>query len=93
MKIEESIINQIKNVYRFSAFKERSEEVLLKTFRTPIHDSNTLLAVLDMDGIKIERVDDYHDKLILIYDNYRVEALATWSISHDKYILHDLKVM
>ena len=84
MKIGESIVNSINNGFRNCKFSGRDAENIKNTLNIPVHGSDTIHLIPHVPEVKVENVDDLHDKLSLLYDDYKVEGVVTWRKSQNE---------
>lgn len=84
MKIGESIVSSINKGFRNCKFSGRDAESIKNTLNILVHDSNTIHFMPCVPEVKVEKVDDLHDKLSLLYDDYKVEGVVTWRKSQNE---------
>lgn len=80
MKISQSFKQAINNAFVYVVFVSRDADTILKMFESNIHGSNFKF-LPPIDNVIVESIDDTHDKLTLIYDDYSVEGVVTWKPS------------
>lgn len=78
MSIAEAFKQAIKNAFFHSVFLKRDKEFILKTLNTKIHGSANVSIMPPISSIEVERVDDTHDKVTFIYDDYTFVGIITW---------------
>ena len=80
MKISDSFKVAINNTFKHTVFWKRDEETFLKTFNIKVKGSDNMAMLPPIDNVGIEKIDETHDKLTLIYDDYNVDGIVTWRI-------------
>lgn len=78
MSIAEAFNQSIKNAFIHSIFLKRDKEFILKTLNTKVHGSANVSIVPPITSIEVERVDDTHDKVTFVYDDYTFVGVITW---------------
>lgn len=78
MSIAEAFKQAIKNAFIHSVFLKRDKEFILKTLSTKIHGSVNVSIMPPISSIEVERVDDTHDKVTFIYNDYTFVGIITW---------------
>lgn len=84
MKIGESIANSINNGFRDCKFSGKDAESIKNTLNILVHGSDTIHFMPCVPEVKVESIDDLHDKLSLLYDDYKVEGVVTWRKSQNE---------
>lgn len=77
MTIRESFRRHITNTFVHTVFTERTPEVIFKTLQTKVKGSDTIL-VMEIDEILVEKIDETHDKVIIVFDDMEIEGVFTW---------------
>lgn len=78
MTIKNAFKQAIKNAFIHSIFLKRDKETILNTLNTKVHGSNNVSIMPHIPSIEVERVDDTHDKVTFIYDDYSFVGIITW---------------
>lgn len=83
MTIGDSFKAAINNAFVYTIFRGRKSEVILKTLKTKIHGANTCI-LPPMQGFKVERIDETHDKVTFAFDDYHFDGIITWKPCADQ---------
>ena len=86
MKISESIKRAINNAFVNTIFPNREEKAIHSTLKTKVHGSDNVGIIPTIPNIKVETIDETHDKLTLIYEDYRIEGVVTWRPTKSSYV-------
>jgi len=86
MKVNEAIVNSINIGFKNCVFMSRDEECVKNTLNVLVKGSDNVHFVPCVPEIKVEKIDDLHDKLSLLYDDYKVEGVVTWRESKEHYV-------
>lgn len=78
MTIKNAFKQAIKNAFIHSIFLKRDKETILNTLNTKVHGSNNVSIMPHIPSIEVEKVDDTHDKVTFIYDDYSFVGIITW---------------
>lgn len=78
MTISNSVKASINKAFVGIVFFGRDVETLLKTFNTKVRGSDNVSIILPIDRLEVETIDETHDKVVIIYDDYKVEGVITW---------------
>jgi hypothetical protein len=78
-------INSLRDGFKHCVFLNRNPKVIEGIFSTNISDPKIHVLASRPKSVKVETIDDLHDKLSLLYDNVdeNVEATITWRKSSD----------
>ena len=78
-------INSIKDGFLHCVFLNRNPRAIEGIFTRTINDPKIHVLASRPKSVKVETIDDLHDKLSLLYDNAdeNVEATITWQQSSD----------
>lgn len=77
MTIREAYIEAINANFRHICVKRDSKEIY-EAFNVKIKGSDNMHVFPNVPMIKLETIDDLHDKLSLCYDDFKVEGVVTW---------------
>lgn len=80
MTIGESFKEKIKSAFIHTTIRERSYDCVLKTIKGTAYGSDTFSILPPIQGFKMEKIDDTHDKLIFRYDDYTFEVFVSWKL-------------
>lgn len=85
MTIVESYKEQISKAFQFILFKKRNIEYLYEMLSASIHGTNfSLLPPLPpISNVKVEEIDEEHDKLSLCFDDITISGVITWKKTND----------
>lgn len=86
MKVNEAIVNSINTGFQNCVFMSRDSECIKNTLNVKIKGSDNVHFIPCVPEIKVEKIDDLHDKLSLLYDDYKVEGVVTWRESKEHYV-------
>ena len=78
MTIRESFRRHITNAFVHTVFTDKTPEVILKTLQTKVKGSDTITLVMEIDEILVEKIDETHDKVIIVFDDMEIEGVFTW---------------
>lgn len=78
MTIGNSFKKAINNAFMHVVFKGRDKETILKTLATKVHGSGNVSIIPSVECIKVERLDDLHDKVTIGFDDYEIQGVITW---------------
>lgn len=78
MSIAEAFKQTIKNAFIHSIFLKRDKEFIIKTLNTKVHGSNNVSIIPPIQKVEVEKIDDTHDKVTFIYDDYTFVGVITW---------------
>ena len=80
MTIAEAFKQAIKNAFIHTVFLKRDKEFIIKTFNTKVHGSNNVSVIPYIQNIEVEKIDDTHDKVTFVYDDYTFVGVITWKL-------------
>lgn len=86
MKVNEAITNSINIGFKNCVFMSRDAECVKNTLNVLVKGSDTIHFMPCVPEVKVEKIDDLHDKLSLLYDDYKVEGVVTWRESKEHYV-------
>ena len=86
MKVNEAIANSINIGFKNCVFMSRDAECVKNTLNVLVKGSDTVHFMPCVPEVKVENIDDLHDKLSLLYDDYKVEGVVTWRESKEHYV-------
>lgn len=86
MKINEAIVNSINVGFKNCVFMSRDAECMRNTLNVLVKGSDNVHFIPCVPEVKVEKIDDLHDKLSLLYDDYKVEGVVTWRASKEHYV-------
>ena len=78
MSIAEAFKQSINNAFIHTIFLYLDKWSILKTFNVKVHGSANVTIIPPIQNIKIERIDETHDKVTFIYDDYTFVGVITW---------------
>lgn len=78
MSIAESYKCSINNSFRNVVFMKRDEDVVLKTLCAKAHGSETITIIPPIQGFKLEKMDETHDRASFGFDDYSFVGTITW---------------
>ena len=81
MKISDSYKIAINRAFVHTIFLKRDNDVVLKTLNTLVHGSDNLSIIPPIQDVKVETIDDGHDKVTFYFDDYSFEGIITWKKS------------
>ena len=81
MTIGQSIKIAINAAFANTTFRGRDAITIRNTLNTKVHGSNNMLVMIPVPDVKVEKLDDMHDKITLIYDDMQIEGVITWGAS------------
>lgn len=62
----------------------RNEESVFAALNTNVKDSENMVVLPKVEKIELTKIDDLHDKLTLIWADYKTEGIMTWRPSTNK---------
>ena len=80
MKISDSYKIAINNAFRHSVFLKRDEDVVLRTLRTKVHGSANVSIIPPIQGFKMVKIDETHDRVAFEFEDYSFEGIITWKL-------------
>ena len=81
MTIVQSVKIAINAAFADAIFQGRDANTIRNTLNTKVHGSNNMLIMIPVPDVKVEKLDDMHDKITLIYDDAQIEGVVTWRAS------------
>ena len=81
MTIGQSVKIAINAAFADAIFQGRDASTIRNTLNTKVHGSNNMLIMIPVPDVKVEKLDDMHDKITLIYDDAQIEGVVTWRAS------------
>ena len=81
MTIGQSIKIAINAAFVNTTFRGRDAITIRNTLNTKVHGSDNMLVIMPVPDVKVEKLDDTHDKITLIYDDVQIEGVITWIAS------------
>jgi hypothetical protein len=78
MNIGESYKISINKVFKNTIFKGRGHKDILETLATKVHGSDNVTIIPPFQFLKVEAVDDTHDSVSIIFDDYSIDGIITW---------------
>ena len=85
-KIGDTIVDAINRNFVHNIFMSRDAECIKNTLNIKVKGSDSIHMMPYVPEVKVERIDDLHDKLSLLYDDYKVEGVVTWRESKEHYV-------
>ena len=78
-------INSLRDGFQHCVFLNRNPKTIEGIFSSKINDPKIHVLASRPKSVKVETIDDLHDKLSLLYDDVdeNVEATITWRVSSD----------
>ena len=73
------IITEFNNGFGNTHFVRKSPDIIERVFTEKINEHMNI----HVKSVKVTPVDDLHDKLSLLWDDYKVEGTITWKQSQD----------
>ena len=86
MKISEAVINSINIGFKNCEFMSRDENCIKNTLNVLVKGSDNVHFIPCVPEVKVENIDNLHDKLSLLYDDYKVEGVVTWRKYKEHYV-------
>ena len=62
----------------------RSADEVRNALNTKVKGSENMVVLPQIDKVELATIDDLHDKLLLSWDDYKVEGVVTWKPSANK---------
>ena len=84
-KIGDSFKEAINNAFKFTRFYKRDKQTMLDTLKTKNRGSDTMSILPPIYEIAYEFLDETHDRLVLLYEDYKVDGVVTWVPSNGNY--------
>lgn len=84
MTIAESYKQVINNAFANTIFLKRDNNVILKTLLSKVRGSDSISIIPPTQKVKIENIDDTHDRVTFEFDDYAFDGVITWKIRNDK---------
>lgn len=78
MTIAESVKQAITTAFKNIVFKERSQKYISDTLNAKVAGSANVSIMLPMPDVKVEKLDETHDKVTICYDDANIEGIITW---------------
>ena len=63
---------------------ERSADGIANALNINVRGSENMSALPNVEGVKLEKIDEIHDKLTLLWADYKVEGVVSWKPSANK---------
>lgn len=76
--IREIILDKILNVFLHVVFVSRDKEYILKTLNQKHKDSTSFNLSIPVPDIIVTKIDETHDKWVLLYADMPIECEVTW---------------
>ena len=86
MTIAERDIKQINKAFEYTVFQSRDHDYMLRTLRTKVHGSANVSIIGEIQGFKVETIDETHDKVTFSYDDYTFECVITWQRTNGGFV-------
>ena len=81
MTIGQSIKIAINAAFVNAIFQGRDADTIRNTLNTKMHGSNNMWIIMPIPDVKVEKLDDMHDKVTLLYEDAQIEGIVTWNAS------------
>ena len=81
MTIVDSFKESINNAFKFTTFWARDKVTIKTTLNKTARHSDNVSLVPKIERLEVERIDDAHDKLTIIYDDVSFSGVITWKPS------------
>ena len=81
MTIGHSIKIAINSAFVNTTFRGRDAITIRNMLNTKVYGSNNMLVMIPVPDVKVEKLDDMHDKITLIYNDAQIEVVITWGAS------------
>ena len=92
MKVNEAIADSINTGFKNCVFMSRDSECVKNTLNVLVKGSDNVHFMPCVPEVKVEKIDDLHDKLSLLYDDYKVEGVVTWRESKEHYVFESYAI-
>ena len=76
----DNVVQSINIGFAHSVFCTRNPHSIEECIKSVINEKKGVLAN-DPKNVKVETIDDLHDKMRLLYENETIEGTITWGIS------------
>ena len=63
---------------------ERSADGIANALNVNVKGSENMSVLPSVEGVNLERLDDTHDKVTLVWADYKVEGVVSWKPSANK---------
>ena len=83
MKLSDSIKQQVNTTFKHNKFIGRDPKTMLAILNISVKNSDNMHVMPKVQDVQVEVIDDLHDKLSLLWDDYKVEGTITWKQSQD----------
>lgn len=81
MTIREAIIETINDNFRDICTKREKNSLLNNVFNSHINGSANMHLLPSVSSIELKTIDETHDNITLLYDDYRIDGVITWKPS------------
>ena len=81
MKLSDNIKELVNVTFANSRFIGRDPKTMLAILNIKVKDSNNMHIMPKVQDVQVETIDDLHDKLSLLWDDYKVEGIVSWKQS------------
>lgn len=81
--IGENYKQAINGNFRYNLI-ERSADGIANALNVNVKDSEHMSVLPNVEGVKLEQIDESHDKVTLLWADYKVEGVVSWKPSANK---------
>lgn len=93
MTIGDSVKKVINNAFVNTIFMERTPKALHEAFSKNVDGSNNISILPSINNMYLEYIDENHDKVAFLYDDYVFDGIITWrkSTNNLNYVFQSIK--
>ena len=78
MTIGDSFKRAVNIAFEYTIFFKRDEEFIANTLNMKFKHSDSMTILPHIPCIKVETIDETHDKVTLAFDDYQIDGVITW---------------